>query len=364
VDTAFSEDGSARLMPKRILLLSHEMTYTGAPCSLLNMACLLRKRGHSVSVYTLEAGNFTRCFHRHGFSVRYAGGNYFTPDVCRSLAEEYDLAVCNTVFCGKAACCLQDYMKTILMIREAENLPGILKDCGIDEDCIRNVENMVCVSEYAERFLRKTYAPGKLWVLHNFLMCHPFYRPRPNIVRKGKVRFLVAATVEKRKGIDIAVKAVKSLDKDISGKMVLDLAGRKPEWSREYWDGLIPVDDDRVLYHGEVTDGKRKLFERANVIMVPSLDEACSLTALEGAMYGKPLIVTENVGAKYLTEGSGFVVKTGSVEGLAEAMEFFVQNQKTLEAAGKISFGNFCRTSCQDVYYRKLSGILSEVLNE
>ena len=348
---------------KSVLLISHEMTYTGAPNSLLNMARLLRSKGWSVTVMTLVNGNFSREYLRHGFRVRWFDEG-LSSESCRELSGKYDLVICNTVFCAKVVCRIQEHIKTILLIREAENLPEILKNCHIDEGYIRNAENVVCVSEYAERFIAKTYSPRRLRVLHNFLMTSPFYRPSANKICGGKVHFLIAATIEKRKGIDVAIKAVKSLPKEISSQLVLDIAGRKPEWSREFWEGLIPENDDRFVYHGEVTRGKKRLFKRANVVLVPSLDESCSLTALESGMSGKPLIVTENVGAKYMTEGSGFVVKTGSVEELAQAIKFFVLHKDELDTAGQICYKRFVETSTKDVYYANFLEIISEVMGE
>lgn len=350
-------------MKRKILLISHEMTYTGAPNSLLNMARLLRSKGWLVTVMTLVNGNFSREYLRHGFRVRWFDEN-LSAEGCPKLALRYDLVICNTVFCAKVACRLQEFIKTILLIREAENLPEILTNCRIDEGYIRNAENVVCVSEYAERFIAKTYSPRRLWVLHNFLLTPLYHRPSANKVRGGKVHFLIAATVERRKGIDIAVKAVKSLPKTISTQVVLDIAGRKPEWSRKFWERLIPENDARFKYHGEVTRGKKRLFRRANVVLVPSLDESCSLTALEGGMFGKPLIVTENVGAKYMTEGSGFVVKTGDADELARAIKFFVLHKDELDAAGKICYKRFLETSTKRVYYAKFLDIVSEVLGE
>ena len=347
----------------KILLISHEMTYTGAPNSLLNMARLLRSKGWSVTVMTLVNGNFSREYLWHGFRVRWFDEG-LSSESYRELSGKYDLVICNTVFCAKVACRLQEYVKTVLLIREAENLPEILEKSRIDEGYIRNAKNVVCVSEYAERFIAKTYSPRRLRVLHNFLMTSPFYRPSANKICGGKVHFLIAATIEKRKGIDVAIKAVKSLPKEISSQLVLDIAGRKPEWSREFWEGLIPENDDRFVYHGEVTCGKKRLFKRANVVLVPSLDESCSLTALESGMSGKPLIVTENVGAKYMTEGSGFVVKTGSVEELAQAIKFFVLHKDELDTAGQICYKRFVETSTKDVYYANFLEIISEVMGE
>lgn len=347
----------------RILLISHEMTYTGAPNSLLNIARLLRSKGWHVTVRTLAGGNFSLQYAKHGFHVRWLNEN-LSVEECKKLASQFDLIVCNTIFCAKLACKLQQCVKTILYIREAENLPELLEKFHIDEGFLRNAENVICVSEYAERFIVKKYNPKRLWVLHNFLITPPFHRPGGNKVRGGKVRFLIAATVEKRKGIDIAVKAIKLLPKHISDRLVLDIAGRKPDWSKEYWENLIPENDPRFNYHGEVRSGKTRLFKRANVIVVPSFDESCSLTALEGAMFGKPLIVTENVGAKYLAKGCGFTVKTGNAEELAQAVKFFVENKKELDTAGKNCYGKFRETSTAKVYYKNIYEIFMEVLGE
>lgn len=347
----------------KILLLSHEMTYTGAPNSLLNMARLLRSKGWRISVRTLVEGSFSHEFTKYGFRVHLLNEN-MSSEECKKLASQYRLIICNTVFCAKIACKLQQCVKTILLIREAENLPEILEKCHIDEGYLRNAKNIVCVSEYAEKFITKTYSPERLWVLHNFLLTPFFHSPSENKVHGNKVRFLIAATLEKRKGIAIAVEAIKMLPKHISEQLILEIAGRKPDWAWEYWMNLIPENDQRFKYLGEVTGGKKRLFKRANVIVVPSLDEACSLTALEGAMFGKPLIVTENVGAKYLAKGCGFVVKTGSPEELSQAIRFFTENKIELDTAGKNCYGRFCESSIAKVYYKNISEIILEVLDE
>ncbi len=345
----------------KIMLISHEMTYTGAPNSLLNVARVLRKHGHKVKVYTLERGDFERRYRRYGFRVRQLA---FTPSAaeCDRIAKKFDLVICNTVFCSRICCMLQERVKTILYLREAADLPKIISDCGIDRSFLQNAENTVCISEYAQKFIERTYSPKRLWVLRNFLMTGKFARPAANRIRDGKVHFLIAATVEPRKGIDIAINAYRSLPRHLTERAVLDIYGRKPEWARDYWEGLFGGDGG-IIYHGEYTGGKRKLYKKANVVLVPSSDEACSLAALEGARYGRPLIVSENVGARYLTGGGcGFTVKTGSAESLARAMRFFIENPDSLQSAGTAAFCNFKRTSVQDGYYEGLRKILAEVL--
>lgn len=126
---------------------------------------------------------------------------------------------------------------------------------------------------------------------------------------------------------------------------------------------MIPENDGRFVYHGEVTHGKNRLFKRSNVMLVPSLDESCSLTALEGGMFGKPLIVTENVGAKYMIENSGLVVITGNAKALAEAIEFMILHKDDLNEMGKICYQKFLQTSTQDIYYENFMKVITEILS-
>lgn len=270
-----------------------------------------------------------------------------------SSVSAYDLIIANTVFCGSFAVKSQSFAPVLLYIREALDLPDIISGCGLDGECISRAANIICVSEYAEEFIRKNYRVKNLSVIHNFLIKPVLYSPRKNISKDGWVHFLAAGTVEKRKGIDVALNALELLPEDIKRRAVLHIAEKKPEWSRSYWEQL-EFDRPEVIYHGEITDKREmfRLYDNVNCVIVPSLDESCSLAALEGAMHGRALILSENVGAKYIAGHSGFIVKTGSARSLAEAMNFMIKESPELEYMGKRSYKNFLETSTAGIYYR------------
>ena len=95
-----------------------------------------------------------------------------------------------------------------------------------------------------------------------------------------------------------------------------------------------------VYYLGLIQGEKAKIdtLSKMDVVVVASRDESCSLVALEGAMLSKPLIVTENVGAKYIvSEDNGFIVDTDNVEALKSAMIAMIDNKKYLGAMGRAS---------------------------
>jgi len=344
---------------KRILLVSHEMTYTGAPNSLLNIALLLRSHGNYVKVATLRSGEFEKEFSKHGFWVRHFDEEKYAYE---KLAKKQDVVIANTIFCGKFALCSQKYVPTILYIREAQNIPELICSCGLSEEYITEAENIICVSEYAEKFIRENYAVKNLYVIHNFLKPKPFFRPRPNIFFDGRVHFLIAATIEKRKGIDIALRAFEMLPNELADKAVLHIAGKKNKWAEDYWNTLR-LGADNVIYHGEISSRSDmdKLYDSVNVVIVPSLDEACSLAALEGAMHGRTLILSENVGAKYLIDNNGYIVRTGSSEALCRAVSEIIMHREKLFKMGKASYKSFRKYVSIKKYYTELDKILSHI---
>lgn len=345
----------------KILLLSHEMTYTGAPNSLLNVARTLRQHGHLVTIYTLHGGDFVREYHRHGFRVHYYDEKNYTDEQRRAFSKKYDLMIANTVFCAEAAYNMQKNMPTILYLREARNLPDILAKCDIDSRYITDAENVVCVSEYARDFIAEAYHPKRLWTVHNFLI----KRKIPKVKKDtDKVNFLIAATVEERKGISVAVDAYRQLPENIRQKACLHIAGRTPDWAESYWRNINLKGDPGVIYHSEISDRKEmdRLIALSDVIVVPSFDESCSLTVLEGAMFGKALIVTENVGAKYMVDDSnGRIVKTGDVKDLSKAIRELTENKDRLSGYGAVSCERFAGECGAARFYKDIKKIFKEL---
>ena len=80
-------------MNKKILLISHEMSYTGAPRSLLNLAKILKESGMEVNVWTLENGNFQKEFEKERIQVK------VMPEVIKEdEIRQYNLIILNTFF--------------------------------------------------------------------------------------------------------------------------------------------------------------------------------------------------------------------------------------------------------------------------
>lgn len=298
-----------------VLLISHEMTYTGAPRSLLNIARVLISKGRKINVWTLADGEFGKEFEKENISVE------IIPDVItKEEIEKYSLVILNTYFTAHLVKEIQKYTRAILYIREAQNIPDLSRMCNLSPDDIKSANEAICVSDYAKDFIEGFCAPGRLTVINNFVPDK--YRGRMNYIQNGVINFMVSGTYEKRKGYDIAIKAFLNMPEQLKKITRLHLVGQMPEWSQDYWEQLRKEYDGRIIEHGLISDEaeRLKLYEEMNVFVVASRDESCSLVALEGAMLGKALLMSANTGAKYLDRSGKWVYPTEDSEELCRKM--------------------------------------------
>ncbi|EOJ2092201.1 glycosyltransferase family 4 protein, partial [Campylobacter jejuni] len=178
-------------------------------------------------------------------------------------------------------------------------------------------------------------------------------------IKSDKLKFLALGTIEKRKGYDVLLQAFIDLPVDIRDQCELHFAGRFWEGAKDFFPKILSLAKKfpNIFYHGELRDRKKihSLIFQCNVMVVPSRDESCSLVALEGAMMSKPLILTENIGAKYiLDENSGWLVKTGSVDSLKNAFIQAYKNKNKLDAMGANSRNNYLQTSTYEIYEKNI----------
>jgi glycosyltransferase involved in cell wall biosynthesis len=183
-----------------------------------------------------------------------------------------------------------------------------------------------------------------------------------------KIRFLALGTIEERKAFDIFIHAYQEMDFSYKEKAEIHFAGRLMEYARNYYEPLLAEIKEykNIYYHGEIKDrvALLNLMAESHVIVVPSKDEACSLVVLEAAMLGKPIIISENIGAKYLiTPENGWVFKTDSVESLKTVYETIISNPDSLEKLEKMgeeSRKKYTETSTFDIYRKNILSMVEE----
>ena len=142
------------------------------------------------------------------------------------------------------------------------------------------------------------------------------FAPPPPAVETRPFRFLFAGSILARKGVPVLLDAWRALRRGdaelwLAGGLPPELRSRIPELPGLRLLGRVPNADMPGLY------------ARADVLVLPSLQEGFSLVLLEALASGLRILATPQTGAADLLEDAslGALVECASVESLRAAME-------------------------------------------
>lgn len=342
----------------KILLYSNEYSWSGGPKAVLNICKCLRTLGYDVDVWAdkdTEDG-----FRAHMEELGFTAEVHPVDFINRYEADRYDLCIVNTVIPYKAYDIISKETKTIWYLHEGQNIEMFVRGEPDMKGVLEKAYGVFCVSEYAKSYI-DPYLKKPARVLMNCVEdIHPV---RKN--QREKIVFLMLGTIEKRKGLDVCLSAFALLHKSYKDKIEFRFAGRllgektSIEFAKEQLSRAKNLKN--VSYLGVLTSESElnNAYSEADVLIVSSRDESCSLTALEGAMHSMPLIVTENTGAKYLVDNTnGAIVKTGNVRSLTKAIMSIADSYERIPDMGNVSRKRYEETSTAEVFMESLKKIV------
>jgi glycosyltransferase involved in cell wall biosynthesis len=88
--------------------------------------------------------------------------------------------------------------------------------------------------------------------------------------------------------------------------------------------------EERVLFLGEKrAEEIRDLYARSSIVVLPSYSEGLGRVLIEAQAMKKPVVAYDGGGTSeaFLPDKTGFLVKTGDVDGLADRIRFLLQNE-------------------------------------
>ena len=113
-------------------------------------------------------------------------------------------------------------------------------------------------------------------------------------------------------------------------------------------------------------DGKRALFERSQVLVLPSYNEGLPVAVLEAISYGMPVVAT-NVGdmAAAVHDGeNGYLIEPGDVDALADALARIASDRARYEAFSNASRALAEREFDDAEYFRTIAGVYRKAVEE
>lgn len=318
---------------KKILLVSHQLTTTGAPLVLYNLAKELISEGFSPLVLSYRGGSLTKEFKKIGVEVLLGDVYSDNTEVLKSVASNFDKIIVNTVVCYSVVDIFED---AIWWIHEGQYVEtSFMQDYPKLESVLRKAQNVFVVSEYAKRTVDK-FSPNSKIIR---LGVEDFYvKTQP--AHYEKVKFAHVGNICECKAQDVIFDAISKMDKKhLQQSEFYFFCEPKGRMYRKFVKDKAPFKN--IFIGGVLLNQEEKwsTFRDMDVFIIPSRDESLSLVALEACMLKKPIILSENVGASYMVkEGeNGFILPTGDSDAMKVALEKLIDNKSQLPEMGEIS---------------------------
>lgn len=149
----------------------------------------------------------------------------------------------------------------------------------------------------------------------------------PSVETSDHLRLVFVGAMLKRKGLDIAVRALQEFNQD-GVKATLDVYGSGDPTA------FIPKAAESVVYKGLIPIGKSQtVIARYDALLLPSRHDGWGVVVNEALLQGIPVIASDQVGAKCLIEatGAGIIFKNEDVNDLAARLNELAETPKLIE---------------------------------
>ena len=195
------------------------------------------------------------------------------------------------------------------------------------------VDYILCPSEFVRKsFLSNGFSPEKI-IKVNFGF--PSIKiGDPSKTKSKTFRILYVGQLHYRKGLRYAIQAFSKLKN--SNKEFVIVGPKTSITGLE--NTKIP---DGVIFTGPLKGrALEEEYMKANVFLLPSLEEGLALVQGEALSFGLPLLITSNTGGEdIITNGvEGFIVPPANSDELANKLQWMCDDRELLESMSQSAF--------------------------
>jgi GT2 family glycosyltransferase/glycosyltransferase involved in cell wall biosynthesis len=333
---------------RNVLLISQDLTLTGAPIMLSHLAKWCKTHGIFVVVMSPVDGPLREtlvgtdipliidpllatgyeAFTKFGCHLPVRSHGSFTK-----FARDFDCIVASTIF---AAPLIRDASKEaiphIWWIQE-----GLVGNHYLNKysvlPAVLGLAELIITPDKSSRRIYQAFARHPIRIL-------PYGIPDIAQGRIGRqerqderLRFLLLGTIEHRKGQQTLLQAVRCLPPDVLDRSEFLIVGRPNDAKlaadvRRAAEGSPHIRFRETVAHNDAL----ALIQETDVMLCASSDETGPLTLIEAMALGKPILSTKVgvVGENLIPEEDALFVEPGDAAGLAAAIQRLVRDPKLL----------------------------------
>jgi len=279
---------------KNILFISHDLSFSGAPISIYNLATYLYSKGYFITIISPVEGGLINKFRAVGIPVVIDSSILENPS--EGFLENYDLIVANTILSWKPVHISKNRGISVIWFIHESNFGKELVEQNIDIRTTLNEANIVLFPSQATLNLYNNYKIKDTFKVMKQGITTSNIQVASQAKQDGKFYILHVGSIEPRKGQDVLVECILNLPNKFSNIFEFYFIGRihVPEFYKKMKDSI--GSHRNVHIKGDVTEEELfRFYKMADVFVCTSRDEALPITILEAMSQGKA-IISSNVG--------------------------------------------------------------------
>ena len=305
----------------RLLLITHDLSLSGAPRVVEQIAQIFSEDGWFVTVVSPVDGPARESITPYAAVVIDETVLREDSPMLALLAPVSDLALANTVVSVGAVIALAKqtdvfwYLHEVSLLTEMqmfdERVPRALdlakrvfSGSDLSASIVRARRPDVCVLPYGVSPL-------------------PLVSPKDSRGPTDLIKIAVFGSIEPRKGQDLAVAALIALPKSVRSSMKLTLYGKVLDKAFSNDLGLVIDETAEVVWGGELAPAAYvTAMIMTDIVLVSSRDDTLPLVSLDALGAKKILICTRTTGTStWIRDGvNGFIAETADVDALTDAL--------------------------------------------
>lgn len=320
-----SVPSTSRKQMSHILIVTHELTRSGAPIVLWMLAVYLKRQGYSLQVLSPVAGALVEDYKAEQIPITIVPGLLDHAHRVVPYLNDTDVVLCNTILTWRVIHAVQAFSRPCLWwVHETAFGFGLASRQAPIALAFAAATGVVFPSlTTANQYVQFAKQQNFSYLHYGFDVDVTATAVTPIISKQpDELHLICVATIEKRKGQDVLLKAMASLPANIASKIHLHLIGRthidpffylKIAWRARWMRNVHLV--------GELPNAQvLQYLQQADVFVLASRDEALPISLIEAMAFGIPIISTNAGGtAEAIHTGeNGFVVDIEDSQALAE----------------------------------------------
>jgi glycosyltransferase involved in cell wall biosynthesis len=321
-----------------VLLLSHELSRTGAPLALLNLARILKKNNFNPVVLSPLDGPLERELEENGIKYiiekRILYKLIYKNKPFLDYLNNFSVIFFNTICTIDYAEYIPSHIRKICWVHEgAEGYRSVSTQYSIKR-AFSFIDEVYSVGHYSKSYTDKYISDFKSRIL--LYGIENISNTFSNNTSTDKMTFGLFGVCSARKGTDIFIQAIKDLPFDIKNNCLFKIVGSCA--NKEFCENLKKLSqNENIIFSGELPHiNTLNEMKSCDVIVCPSLDDPMPIVCTEAMMLNKPIICSNRTGtSSFIQNGKNGFLCDINADNLANIIKNVYLNKANLPEIGK-----------------------------